>query len=147
MAAATTSLVSACGTVTNPALKPDVVVGRWISPSDGSLTFGPDHQFAATRLRNQFFGSQECSGRGTWWFLSSQGDGGPGTTYTSGDQIGVFGNFYNVDKQAQATNPVGFGCMDFSLISWKTNGTLGLCMDFDPDSPCLGEVYVKRSPR
>jgi hypothetical protein len=51
--------------------------------------------------------------------------------------------FYNPNGPMGGGSP-GFGCTVFELITWYSGGTAGLCMDFDRDSPCTGEVYVKR---
>ena len=106
------------------------------------MTFYPDQGFAAERLRNTFFGSHRCSGRGTWQFTDSGGDTGPSlTTYKSGDQIAVFSSVPATGVESRGSGCTSFG---FGLITWRTNGTLGLCMDFDPGSPCTGEVYIKQ---
>lgn len=133
--------LSACARVTNPTITSSSLVGRWVSAHDGSLTFGAGQGFAAERLRNPFFGSAQCSGTGTWQFTNSQGDTGTSPTeYTTSDEIAVF---YNPNGPTGGGSP-GFGCGPFELITWYSGGTPGLCMDFDPDSPCTGEVYVKR---
>jgi hypothetical protein len=138
--------LSACGSTTNPVLTRADLTGRWVSPNDGSLRFESNQKVVADHLRNPFFGSAQCSGAGTWQFLNAQGDSSPNfTSYNSGNQVGILEIRYTGSKAGGSTE--GFGCMPFSLITWKTDGTLGLCMDFDPDSPCTGQVYVKWEQR
>lgn len=65
-------------------------------------------------------------------------------TYTSSDQVVLFST--DITAFSGPASP-GFSCSNgFSveLITWETNGSIGLCMDFDPDSPCTGRVYVRQ---
>lgn len=139
-AAAVVCLLASCSSApSQPVLSRAEITGTWTSPADGSFTFFADHSFSARALNLSAFYGKGCSGisgTGTWDFLSPQGTGGPGPPfYSRGKLLSLF-----------FATPVASGCGAGALevTSWSTSpGVNGLCMSFDPDSPCTGQVFTK----
>jgi len=100
-------------------------------------TCSADHHFSAARidLAPFFAGCHDLSGSGSWQFLSPAGDTGPGPgTYASGSQIAIV-----------FASPVSGLCSGtVTLTSWEIDPPAGLCLEFDPDSPCTGTPFTKR---
>jgi hypothetical protein len=145
------ALMAGCqGGVQTP-MQPDItvsqLVGTWISSEgSGAITFRADGSFTATRLDlNGLFG-QTCrpaaSASGTWEFLSPDGDSPTLTEYSSGYVISLaFAGLNSTSTQACA---LVWSLTE--LTTWQINGPLGLCVDMDPDSPCVGEPWVWQKP-
>lgn len=141
-AAAALVLLAACiqiGVATQPVLSPADLVAQWVSPAGGSIAFASNYRFTATDLRlGKFWGfcaaAGNISGSGTWQFLSPEGDSG---MYSKGNLVALY--FNNT-----AGNP-STGCIAgaLELTSWNTGSTTGLCVQFDPDTPCDGYVFQK----
>ena len=125
---------------TQPVLSSADLVAEWVSPAGGSITFASNHRFTATDLRMGkfwgFCGAGKISMSGTWQFLSPQGDSGTGLS-SEGNLVVLF--FNNT-----AGNP-STGCTGgaLELTSWNTDSTTGLCVQFDPDTPCDGYIFRK----
>lgn len=141
-AAAALVLLAACVQIgTQPVLSSADLVAEWVSPAGGSIAFASNHQFTATDLRlGKFWGGCAEAGNisvsGTWQFLSPQGDSGTGR-YSKGSLVALY--FNNT-----AGNP-STGCTGgaLELTSWNTDSTTGLCVQFDPDTPCDGYIFEK----
>jgi hypothetical protein len=129
--------------------QPDITVsqlaGTWVSPEgSGTVTFGADHEFAATRLNLNGLSGSACqpatSASGTWGFESPNGDAISSdlTAYSSGNV--VFLVFAGLASAPYSTCTGEWGTIELS--TWQINGPLGLCVDLDPDSPCAGEPWV-----
>jgi hypothetical protein len=66
--------------------------------------------------------------------LSPQENSGPSlTTYSRGNLVGL--TFMN-----PAHGPCGLP----QFTSWTSGGSVGLCLDIDPDSPCTGDLFLKK---
>jgi hypothetical protein len=97
----------------------------------------------ATGLRlgkfwNPCAGAGEISVSGTWQFLNSPGDSAPGFTgYSKGSLVSL--NFDGAPGNTSA------GCTggEIKLTSWNEGSTRGLCLQFDPDTPCDGYIFNK----
>jgi len=116
----------------------------WRSSDGGSITFAEDHQFSAIGLRLDKFwtgcsGFGEMSVSGTWKFLNSNGDSGPGLTgYPSGSLMSL--------DFSKASDSPSLGCTGggIDLTSWNVNSVAGLCLQMDPDTPCDGYIFVRQ---
>lgn len=134
-----TSCVAQSGT--QPVLSSSDLVATWTSPDGGSITFTRNHRFTAAGLRLDRFwkgcaGVGRISASGTWQFLNSHGSSGLSPTgYAKGSLISL--SFGGV-----ADNP-SLGCTGggIELTSWNVGSTPGLCLQFDPDTPCDGYVF------
>jgi hypothetical protein len=142
------ALAAGCEGGVQTSMQPDITVsqlaGTWTSPEgSGAITFHADHSFAATRLDlNGLFG-QTCqpaaSASGTWEFLSPDGDSTPNPEqYSSGYVIGLTFAGFNRTPTSSCASIWSLT----QLTTWQINGPLGLCVDMDPDSPCIGEPWV-----
>jgi hypothetical protein len=130
-------LLAGCGGATNqPMLTSADLTATWASPSGATLTFFPNHQFAATGLNLAAYFGASCrnvTGSGSWQFLSPQGHSGPSpTSYAKGNVVSV-----------AFDGPVSPLC-DTEFSSWEINKPTGLCLDLDPDTPCTGDLYSKK---
>lgn len=128
-------LLASCASTPSaqPVLTVNDVVGTWSNHKGSTITFQADGRFSAVGIdAGRFFqGCGNVSGPGSWDFLSAEGDSPPlGVTYTSGNQIGL-----SFDGQNDSC--------DVSLSSWEIDPPVGLCLDFDPDSPCTGVPWTK----
>ncbi len=136
---AAVTLLAACGAASSqPVLTSTDLTGTWSTPNGSLITFSADHRFSAARidLAPLFSGCRDLSGSGSWQFLSPAGDTGPGlmTTYASGSQIAIV-----------FASPVSGLCSDLvTLTSWEIDPPVGLCLEFDPDSPCTGTPFTKK---
>jgi hypothetical protein len=144
-AVATITLLAAHGppSGTQSVLNPADLAATWTSPGGGSITFARDHSFVATALRldkfwNPCAGAGKISVSGTWQFLNSQGGSGPGLTgYPQGSMV-------DLTFDGAAGNP-SIGCTAgfIKLTTWNVGSTPGLCLQFDPDTPCDGYLFSK----
>jgi hypothetical protein len=75
-------------------------------------------------------GCSSVSGTGYWDFLSPQGSSASGVPYTSGNVVDL-----SFDGQNDSC--------DVTLTSWEIDPPVGLCLDYDPDSPCTGTPWTK----
>jgi hypothetical protein len=125
-----------------PVLRSADLAGTWVSSNGGSITFTPDHQFTAAKLDiGKYYGgcaqAPSLSGSGTWQFLSPQGDS------NSSDPAGYAqGDLVMLDFESAADSPMS-ECPSnvFTLTSWNTGSKKGLCIQYDPDTPCGGPVF------
>ncbi len=128
------TLLAACGAASSqPVLTSHDLTGTWSTPNGSRITFSADHRFSAAGidLAPHFPGCPDLSGSGSWQFLSPAGDTG---TYASGSQIAIV-----------FASPVSGLCSGtVTLTSWEINPPAGLCLEFDPDSPCTGTPFTKR---
>ncbi len=108
------------------------VVGTWSNHKGSTIAFQGDGSFSAVGMNMGpvLEGCGSVSGAGSWEFLSAQGDSASSGVYTSGNQIGL-----SFDGQNDSC--------DVSLTSWEIDPPVGLCLDFDPDSPCTGIPWTK----
>jgi hypothetical protein len=116
-----------------PVLTVSDVVGTWSNHKGSTITFQADGRFSGVGMDMApvLQGCGNVSGPGYWEFLSAEGDSPPaGVTYASGNQIGL-----SFDGQNDSCG--------VSLTSWETDPPVGLCLDFDPDSPCTGPPWTK----
>jgi hypothetical protein len=132
------TLLAACGAATSqPVLTSTDLTGTWSTPNGSRITFSADHHFSAAgiNLAPFFTGCPDLSGSGSWQFLSPGGDTGPGpATYASGSAIAIL-----------FASPVSRLCSDMvTLTSWEIDPPAGLCLEFDPDSPCTGTPFTKK---
>lgn len=136
--------IAGCGrTDVQPILNKADVVGVWASSRGGLLTFEGNHRVIATNLRLSGFpelpdpSCAHLSTSGTWEFLSLGGDSGPDvTTYGSGNAMALV--FVGTSETPPCTGTI-------QLVTWRITSTVSLCLSFDPDSPCAGYVFAKRS--
>lgn len=127
-------LMSGCAAsrTAQPVLKVSDVVGTWSNHKGSIITFQADGRFSAARMdmgRN-LQGCGSVSGTGAWEFLSPQGDSPSSGVYTSGNLVDLA-----FDGQNDSCNA--------TLTSWEIDPPVGLCLDFDPDSPCTGIPWTK----
>jgi hypothetical protein len=143
-AALAVTMLAACAVqaASSPALTPAELTATWASPDGGSIAFAADHSFAASGLRLGKFwspcaGAGKISVSGMWRFLNSQGDSGA-TGYSRGSLV-------DLSFASAAGNPT-IGCTGgfLKLTSWNVGSTPGLCLQFDPDTPCDGYIFSKR---
>lgn len=128
-------LLAACSaSKAQPVLTTSELLGSWSNHHGSTITFYATHRFSATgiNLTPNVQGCADASGPGTWQFLSPQGVSGKSlTSYAMGFQV-------LIEFDAQA-----FEKCSVSLTSWEINPPVGLCLDFDPDSPCTGIPWTK----
>lgn len=123
---------------TQSVLGPANLAATWTSPDGGSITFARDHGFAATGLRLDKFwtpcaGAGTISVSGTWQFLDANGDSG----------LDPAGSMVGLTFDGAAANPA-IGCTGGGIM--LTTWNAGLCLQFDPDTPCDGYIFSKRLP-
>lgn len=121
-----------------PVLSSADLTAKWVSPDGGSITFAATHRFTATGLRIGKFWRGcarlgEISGSGNWQFLNSHGDSGV-VGFTRGSLVSL-----TFEGRSSA-------CIagQLTLTSWNVGSKRGLCVQFDPDTPCDGYVFDKR---
>jgi hypothetical protein len=141
--AAAVTVLAACTTQSGsqPVMGPADLVAVWTSPDGGSMSFTGDHRFTVTGLRiGQFWNAcargSRLSASGTWQFLNSQGDSGPGLNgYQQGSMVDL--------SFTGATGAPAVGCTGGFLrfTSWNVGSAPGLCLQMDPDTPCDGYVF------
>ena len=125
---------------TQSVLGPAQLAATWTSPVGGSITFGRDHSFAASGLRLGRFWAP-CAGAGTiavsgtWQFLAANGDSG---LNPAGAMVGL--------AFAGTAGNAALGCTGggIKLTTWNAGSTPGLCLQFDPDTPCDGYIFSKQ---
>jgi hypothetical protein len=129
-------LVSCCAVshgTAQPTLKESEIVGTWSNHKGSTISFQANGRFSVVDMNfgALSYGCSNVSGPGYWEFLSADGDSpSTGVTYTSGNQIGL-----SFDGQNDSCN--------VTLTSWEIDPPVGLCLDFDPDSPCTGSPWTK----
>jgi hypothetical protein len=123
----------AFGRSAQPVLKVHDVVGTWSNHKGSTITFQADGSFSAAGMDMgpNLQGCSSVSGTGSWEFLSPQGDSpSSGVPYASGQLVDL-----SFDGQNDSC--------DATLTSWEIDPPVGLCLDFDPDSPCTGTPWTK----
>jgi hypothetical protein len=127
-------LMSGCAAshAAQPVLKVSDVVGTWSNHKGSTISFQADGRFSAVGMDMGpiLQGCDSVSGPGAWDFLSAQGSSASSGAYTSGNQVSL-----SFDGQNDTCN--------VSLTSWEISAPVGLCLDFDPDSPCTGTPWTK----
>jgi hypothetical protein len=131
------TLLVACGAANSqPVLTRTDLTGRWSTPNGSWIRFSADHRFSAAGidLAPFFPGCPDLSGSGSWQFPSPEGAGLGLTTYASGSEIVIL-----------FASPVSPLCSNVvTLTSWEIDPPVGLCLEFDPDSPCTGTPFTKK---
>jgi hypothetical protein len=132
------TLLVACGAANSqPVLTSADLTGRWSTPNGSWITFSADHRFSAALIDQApfFIGCRDLSGSGSWQFPGPEGAGLGLTTYPSGSEIVIL-----------FTSPVSPLCSMHvvTLTSWEIDPPVGLCLEFDPDSPCTGTPFTKK---
>lgn len=128
---------------TQSVLTPADLAATWTSHDGGSIAFSADHRFVAIGLRLGKFwkpcaGVGKISVSGTWQFLNSQGDSGGGLTgYAKGRMVDLSFDGANGSPTIGCTG--GF----IKLTTWNVGSAPGLCLQFDPDTPCVGYIFNK----
>jgi hypothetical protein len=132
------ALLVSCGVLrglnpSEPTLTMNDVVGTWSNHKGSTLTFQADGRFSAVGMDMApiLQGCGNVSGPGDWDFLSAQGDSPTsGVPYQSGTVVGL-----SFDGQNDSC--------DATLSSWEIDPPVGLCLEWDPDSPCTGTPWTK----
>jgi hypothetical protein len=117
-----------------PVLKISEVVGTWSNHQGSTVIFQADQHFSAAGMdmAPNLPGCGDVSGTGNWSFDDAQGNSPPpGVSYTKGNHIELAFNGQN-------------DACNVTLTSWEINPPVGLCLDFDPDSPCTGTPWTKK---
>jgi len=129
LAACVLSASWALGAVSDsqPVLTQDEILGTWSNHNGSTITFTSYTNFTAVAIdltAGNPAGPQDCdsvTGSGIWEFLSPEGDSAGGG-YPQGNQIWLqFRQSPECDAQ---------------LDTWEINPPVGLCLSFDPDTPC-----------
>ena len=125
-------LLASCGAfghTSQPVLTVSDVVGTWTNHQGSTITFGADADFNAVGMDMEGIlpGCRNVSGPGSWDFI---GQNNSGVSYTSGNIVEL-----SFDGQNDSCN--------VNLTSWEIDPPVGLCLDFDPDSPCTGTPWTK----
>jgi hypothetical protein len=139
--ALTTGLLTGCASSGGPPQQPSVnlakLPGTWVSGDGASITFTAGDEFRATNFnyRRVMGWCRTLSGSGTWQLV------------TNSDEYPVppAGTPENLlDLWFSSVSPPGSCLGVFTLTTWNTGSTLGLCLEMDPDDPCDGYIFTKR---
>lgn len=118
-----------------PILTQDQIVGTWISQTGSSLTFKPGHELVVRHvdISPSVPGCGTASGGGTWQFLSLKGVSGPSpNTYKHGNLIMVL--MPSIPEK----------CNGWGITTWGASSSVRLCVESDPDSPCISETFARQ---
>lgn len=129
--------LASCGAEVDvqPVITSSALAGTWTAAAGATMMFSSSGQFAGHRLSlmPDTSGCGNVSGNGTWQFLNSQGYSPQhGQYYAKGNVIGIV-----------FSSPVNAQC-GYEFTTWTQGSRVGLCLYLDPDSPCTGEVFMKK---
>lgn len=136
------ALLAACGRADyQPALTAAGLTGTWTGNGGGTISFSAGKHFTANGIQLNAAAGRGCahvSGSGTWDFLK---DGASATTpvgYSSGSQI-------NLGFLTVAGTSTRSCVLTVQMVTWEPHPPLKLCMSFDLDNPCGGELFTKHA--
>jgi hypothetical protein len=116
-----------------PVLTTADIVGTWSNHNGSTITFKADGTFSGVAMPLGPLPEAECdhlTDTGQWEFADATGSSPTsGASYASGNQVLLtFGDYEACDS---------------SLTTWGIDPPVGLCTEWDPDSPCMGTPWTK----